>query len=285
MKLYAGRYHLDDCDFPEIDQAVCSCPKNLKPETPASPSDRQIFLDFVEKKMEEFDKKFTRIGKGEDFGKFRDDWFVEDGIKSKDIKTFIRNALTELDENLFYKYDEEIEKLKSPSENKTLESYYCGCACHEDKLNKPYLHDKKCCDLMNGYVEKSSEETEVYLSGETVRFLLERFKENGAIGLIDIKVKAFIPSEKPSEELGWEELEKFLRQRCVSVGNEEEKDFEKLIFDDETYMIGKKDLMSFIRQEISKATEEERERIKRKLLDSNKYETENMEEIVERIFN
>ena len=33
----------------------------------------------------------------------------------------------------------------------------CQCACHANKLNKPYEHDLQmgaCCDKMNGYVEE-----------------------------------------------------------------------------------------------------------------------------------
>ena len=33
----------------------------------------------------------------------------------------------------------------------------CKCACHEDKLNKPYAHDTSCCKEMNGDVEKPQE--------------------------------------------------------------------------------------------------------------------------------
>lgn len=29
----------------------------------------------------------------------------------------------------------------------------CGCACHENKLGKPYEHDTLCCDAMNGLSE------------------------------------------------------------------------------------------------------------------------------------
>ena len=28
----------------------------------------------------------------------------------------------------------------------------CLCACHENKLHKPYEHDTKCCEYMNGFV-------------------------------------------------------------------------------------------------------------------------------------
>lgn len=34
---------------------------------------------------------------------------------------------------------------------------------------------------------------EVYLDGDTVRWILERFKENGAVGMVGLKVKAIIP--------------------------------------------------------------------------------------------
>ncbi len=35
----------------------------------------------------------------------------------------------------------------------------CVCACHDNVLKKPYAHDAKCCDKMNGFVEPSKEET------------------------------------------------------------------------------------------------------------------------------
>lgn len=28
----------------------------------------------------------------------------------------------------------------------------CKCACHENKLKKPYEHDSVCCDDMNGFI-------------------------------------------------------------------------------------------------------------------------------------
>jgi hypothetical protein len=28
----------------------------------------------------------------------------------------------------------------------------CICACHDNLLNKPYEHDRKCCEEMNGEV-------------------------------------------------------------------------------------------------------------------------------------
>ena len=54
-------------------------------------------------------------------------------------------------------------------------------------------------DSIKSSVEKEvvgQKETEVYISGKVVRQLLERFRESGAIGLIDIKVKAFVPKNK-----------------------------------------------------------------------------------------
>lgn len=32
LQYHAGQYHYKDCRFPEVDEAVCNCPKNLKPE-------------------------------------------------------------------------------------------------------------------------------------------------------------------------------------------------------------------------------------------------------------
>lgn len=34
----------------------------------------------------------------------------------------------------------------------------CLCACHDNVLKKPYGHDRKCCDAMNGNIEKDSPE-------------------------------------------------------------------------------------------------------------------------------
>ena len=28
----------------------------------------------------------------------------------------------------------------------------CGCSCHENKLKKPYAHDKRCCAEINGFI-------------------------------------------------------------------------------------------------------------------------------------
>lgn len=36
----------------------------------------------------------------------------------------------------------------------------CVCACHENKLNKPYEHETKCCDKMNGATESTEESWE-----------------------------------------------------------------------------------------------------------------------------
>lgn len=33
----------------------------------------------------------------------------------------------------------------------------CLCACHENKLGKPYEHETKCCEEMNGFVEEKPE--------------------------------------------------------------------------------------------------------------------------------
>lgn len=33
----------------------------------------------------------------------------------------------------------------------------CKCACHENKLNKPYEHSGKCCDYMNGFIENQKQ--------------------------------------------------------------------------------------------------------------------------------
>ena len=36
------------------------------------------------------------------------------------------------------------------------ETNNCKCACHENKLNKPYDHDTICCENMNGTVIKET---------------------------------------------------------------------------------------------------------------------------------
>lgn len=34
----------------------------------------------------------------------------------------------------------------------------CPCACHENKLNRPYSHDLHCCQSMNGFVDPLPDE-------------------------------------------------------------------------------------------------------------------------------
>lgn len=29
----------------------------------------------------------------------------------------------------------------------------CICACHDNKLKRPYAHETRCCDKMNGFAE------------------------------------------------------------------------------------------------------------------------------------
>lgn len=33
----------------------------------------------------------------------------------------------------------------------------CSCACHDNKLNKPYEHDTECCENMNGFISPKEE--------------------------------------------------------------------------------------------------------------------------------
>lgn len=33
----------------------------------------------------------------------------------------------------------------------------CPCACHLNVLNKPYEHDTKCCDDMNGFIPEKKD--------------------------------------------------------------------------------------------------------------------------------
>ena len=40
----------------------------------------------------------------------------------------------------------------------------CPCACHQNTLKKPYEHDSKCCDDMNGTVSQSVEGWEIQYS-------------------------------------------------------------------------------------------------------------------------
>ena len=66
-------------------------------------------------------------------------------------------------------------------------------------------------------INKENREAEVYLSGKVVRQLLERFKDSRAIGLIDVKVKAFVPfatKEKERKRIV-EEIDNF---RCPECG-------------------------------------------------------------------
>ena len=46
-------------------------------------------------------------------------------------------------------YNQAIEDISSLLKESTEE---CKCACHENKLKRPYEHDRRCCDDMNGFV-------------------------------------------------------------------------------------------------------------------------------------
>lgn len=47
---------------------------------------------------------------------------------------------------------------ENSSLRKTFETVsQCPCACHQNTLKKPYEHDSKCCDKMNGAVSQSVE--------------------------------------------------------------------------------------------------------------------------------
>ena len=68
-------------------------------------------------------------------------------------------------------------------------------------------------------INKENREAEVYLSGKVVRQLLERFKDSRAIGLIDVKVKAFVPfatKEKERERIV-EEIDNFRCSECGGI--------------------------------------------------------------------
>lgn len=57
---------------------------------------------------EEFDKLFTRKSKGlADKGQYRDDWFVKDGVTSKEVKSFIRQLIPR---QLIQQVKEEVDK-------------------------------------------------------------------------------------------------------------------------------------------------------------------------------
>jgi hypothetical protein len=45
----------------------------------------------------------------------------------------------------------------------------CPCACHENKLKKPYLHDTKCCAEMNGTLHKPSKPETCSVSGRVLK--------------------------------------------------------------------------------------------------------------------
>ena len=68
-------------------------------------------------------------------------------------------------------------------------------------------------------INKENREAEVYLSGKVVRQLLKRFKDSRAIGLIDVRVKAFVPfatKEKERERIA-EEIENYKCSECGGI--------------------------------------------------------------------
>ena len=59
-------------------------------------------------------------------------------------------------------------------------------------------------------------EQDVYLSGKTVRYILERFKDGKAIGLVGFKVKAFVVRKKTTPSLRgiWKAID---RPACKNI--------------------------------------------------------------------
>lgn len=55
----------------------------------------------------------------------------------------------------------------------------CSCACHDNKLNKPYEHDRRCCDEMNGHIGQWWEDE--YRKAEILHYSFNDGTEGGGI--------------------------------------------------------------------------------------------------------
>lgn len=77
------------------DQHIVKChEKGIEPTPYACEKCKEIISNPTSDWKEKFDEKFTRRSLGlEDKGRFRDDWFVRESSKSRDIKNFIESLL------------------------------------------------------------------------------------------------------------------------------------------------------------------------------------------------
>lgn len=78
---------------------------------------------------------------------------LDKDITKGNIADFARNIahLQNVSDKELAEILKEIADLLHPKESK------CLCACHDNILKKPYGHDTKCCDWMNGYVESEED--------------------------------------------------------------------------------------------------------------------------------
>ncbi len=103
----------------------------------------------------------------------------------------------------------------------------CKCACHDNKLKKPYEHTSRCCAKMNGYLEPTSPKEDYYISEETKKTAKHiGIMSEGAIQtLID---ETFLTAKKEARKELIEEIEKIIEKeagfyyRDASCGNSSE---------------------------------------------------------------
>lgn len=81
----------------------------------------------------------------------------------------------------------------------------CHCACHLNVLNKPYEHDTKCCDDMNGFIPEKKdvweEEIRTRLLYALPDFVGEADVEIAINSMIDLIQTHFIPRSEVVEKI------------------------------------------------------------------------------------
>jgi len=98
------------------------------------------------------------------------------------------------------------------------ENKKCLCACHINKLKKPYEHDTKCCDEMNGFIPTPPSEVSSDKIGSTDLLPWEEIYDDRDFYCIEYldtleEIKDFIKKEvipKVREEAKREEQERII---------------------------------------------------------------------------
>lgn len=145
---------------------------------------------------------------------------------------------------------------KVPNCHKPQEQSKCICACH-DNLKKPFAHDTKCCEKMNGFIEQSEEswENSEYYTipfnpmNKIIDVLVQR--ESGAKErAMAFDMQSFIRQQREQGEQAFQEGKKHERKQMIVELDAEMKEWLQGNAKDST------DLLQSVREQAKKSEKE-----------------------------